>query len=113
LGREVEKSALDAAVLDVSFFFEDVEDGADGGVTRRAWQVGLDVGSGSFAEAVEGIHDLAFAPAERGRGIGIHMQLLQHECDEDQGEKDANGGFEWGAVGKNEESQAIRLTPSP
>ena len=59
-------------VADVALLLEDAQLRADGGVAGVARQLRHDVGAGGAAPAVEDVHDLPLAAAQRG------LQFLGH-----------------------------------
>lgn len=64
LSREVLVAAALLFAPDVTFAFEDVEKGADGGVGGWVGESGVDLGDSGAGVLEEDGHDLAFASAE-------------------------------------------------
>ncbi len=61
-------------VADVSFFFEDAEQGAHRGVTWRVGEPGANLGRGRLPQAINQIHDLTLASTQLGRvRFGFHL----------------------------------------
>ena len=64
--RQVNVTRAFAAMFDVSFLFQNPQQGADGRIAGRIRQRGQDFGGAGPPALVQHIHDLAFAAAEVG-----------------------------------------------
>src|SRR5262249_14915513 len=75
-GRLVDVGQAGPAVPQVAFFFEDAQEGADGGPARGVGQVGVHLDGGRPAAPVHHVHDLPLAPAQSLLGRICHRGPL-------------------------------------
>ena len=71
-GGQVDVLVAFGLVAEVALGDEDSHQGPDGGVAGRVGQRAVDLGDGSLRAGVDHVHDLAFAAAEVGFGLGRH-----------------------------------------
>ena len=73
----VEVFSLMLSVTEVSLFFKDTKQGADGRVAWRMGEAFLDIGDGRGAASEEDIHNFTFPAGERRRDSTGHEVLLK------------------------------------
>jgi len=78
---EIDVPGTVAFVSHVPFVFQNAKQRADGRVARRTGERGTDIGDGRSALAVQHVHDLAFAAAQRGLRRLTHKSMLRNQHD--------------------------------